>query len=165
MVNVYLQKEIKEIGEIDQVVHTPARLMTVMLLSQHSSLDFIQLMNYTALTWGNLSTHLSKLEEAGYVMITKTFKGRRPNTLISLTNTGRQAYMQWGNSIIKALPQSVAQNLIIGFQERNQELEQDSAYAQIRELPLTPTSDVFFLPRYHKWGMELPPIKEYSPLS
>lgn len=165
MFNDYLQKDIKEIGELDTIVHTPARLMTVMLLSQHSSLDFIQLMNYTSLTWGNLSTHLAKLEEAGYVMITKTYKGKRPNTLISLTNTGRQAYHQWGNSVIKALPQSVAQKLVIGFQEKTPAQEHVAAFSHIRDLPPVANSDIFFLPKYHKWGMELPPIREYNPLA
>jgi DNA-binding MarR family transcriptional regulator len=47
------------------------------------------------LTWGNLSAHLSKLEEAGYLAVEKTFKGKRPNTNLRLTPEGRQAFRQY----------------------------------------------------------------------
>jgi DNA-binding MarR family transcriptional regulator len=149
--------ELKDIAGLDQLIHTPARLMTVMLLYGQGTLDFIQLMNYTDLTWGNLSTHLSKLEEAGYIMITKTFKGKRPHTLINLTETGRQAYLQWGHNIIKALPQNIRQLL------RPQ--PDEKGLVNSPDLPMTAQRDVFFLPRYHRWGMELPPIREFNPLA
>ncbi len=156
--------ELKDIAGLDQVIHTPARLMTVMLLNQVNSLDFIQLMGYTDLTWGNLSTHLSKLEEAGYVMITKTFKGKRPQTLISITEAGRQAYLQWGNSIIKALPQQ-AKYKLINIPAVITPQRESISYISNPELPQTAQRDVFFLPRYHRWGMELPPVREFNPFA
>jgi DNA-binding MarR family transcriptional regulator len=161
----FFKTELKDIAELDQVIHTPARLMTIMLLNAGGTMDFISLMGLTDLTWGNLSTHLSKLEEAGYVMITKTFKGKRPHTLISLTENGRQAYLQWGRTIIKALPQSVQHGYLYESTELYPDIQQVQNYLIPRELPLSGSRDVFFLPRYHRWGMELPPIREMSPLA
>lgn len=163
MENGLFNQELKEVANLDQVIHTPARLMTVMLLNQVNSLDFIRLMNLTDLTWGNLSTHLSKLEEAGYVMITKTFKGKRPQTLISITESGRQAYLQWGRQIIKALPQNVKSRLVEAARETEVQPGLPDLYNP--ELPQTAQRDVFFLPRYHRWGMELPPAREFNPFS
>jgi len=67
------------------------------------SADFIFLMRLTGLTWGNLSTHLSKLEEAGYVTIEKTFKGKKPHTLIHLTKRGRAAFSEYKKSMQQVL--------------------------------------------------------------
>jgi DNA-binding MarR family transcriptional regulator len=52
-------------------------------------------MNQTGLTWGNLSTHMSKLEEAGYLEVEKSYKGRRPNTTLRLTPQGRKAFHEY----------------------------------------------------------------------
>jgi DNA-binding MarR family transcriptional regulator len=78
--------------ELDRVVHEPARLAVMSLLYVVDSADFTFLMNQTGLTWGNLSAHMSKLEEAGYVEVEKSFKGRRPNTSFRLTPQGREAF-------------------------------------------------------------------------
>jgi len=59
------------------------------------SADFTFLMNQTGLTWGNLSAHMTKLEEAGYIEVTKAFRGKRPNTTLRLTDKGRQAFRQY----------------------------------------------------------------------
>ena len=71
------------------------------------STDFVFLKNMTGLTWGNLSTHLGKLEEAGYVAIEKTFKGKKPHTMIRLTGEGRAAFREYKHnmqSIMDDLP-------------------------------------------------------------
>ncbi|MFN2122973.1 MAG: winged helix-turn-helix domain-containing protein [Candidatus Promineifilaceae bacterium] len=78
--------------EIDRLIHEPARLSVMALLYVIESADFTFVMNQTGLTWGNLSAHLSKLEEAGYIQVEKRFKGRRPNTNLQLTPKGRQAF-------------------------------------------------------------------------
>lgn len=158
-------QDLQEIGSIDQVIHAPARLMMIMSLYQTNTLDFIQLMTRTELTWGNLSTHLTKMEEAGYVMITKTFKGKRPQTLISMTESGRQAYLQWGRTMLKALPDSIMQKYIPSVADIRFSEQQIAAFAEEKQLASSATRDVFFLPRYHRWGMEMPPIKEMNPLS
>lgn len=82
-------------GTIDKLIHEPARLMIVANLSVVESADFTFLMNQTGLTWGNLSSHLSKLEQAGYVAVEKTFVGKRPYTLLRLTDAGRVAFVAY----------------------------------------------------------------------
>jgi DNA-binding MarR family transcriptional regulator len=59
------------------------------------SADFTFLMNLTGVTWGNLSAHISKLEESGYVEVEKSFKGKRPNTMLRLTPEGRAAFQSY----------------------------------------------------------------------
>ena len=76
--------------DIDKTIHEPARLMIIAYLSVVESADFIFLMNQTSLTQGNLSFHLSKLEEAGYVGIKKKFVGKRPHTMLCITEKGQQ---------------------------------------------------------------------------
>ncbi len=79
-------------GDINKVIHEPARLLIVANLYVVESADFTFLMNQTGLTWGNISSHLSKLEKAGYVRVEKTFVGKRPYTLLHLTPEGREAF-------------------------------------------------------------------------
>lgn len=78
--------------EIDRVIHEPARLLLVAHLYVVESADYVFLMQNTDFTWGNLSSHLSKLEEAGYVEIVKDFVGRKPHTMVKLTAAGRRAF-------------------------------------------------------------------------
>jgi DNA-binding MarR family transcriptional regulator len=80
------------LADIDRIIHEPARLALTAILSVVDSADFLYLQRETGLTKGNLSSHLAKLEEAGYVTIEKTYRGRVPLTLISLTDTGAAAY-------------------------------------------------------------------------
>ncbi len=91
--------DLSSLAEVDRLVHEPARLAVMALLYVIDSADFIFLMNQTGLTWGNLSTHLSKLEEAGYLAVEKTFKGKRPNTKLRLTPEGRQAFRQYAQKM------------------------------------------------------------------
>ncbi len=79
-------------SDLDRVIHEPARLMIVTLLYAVEQADFLYLLHETGLTKGNLSAHLSKLEEAGYVRIEKTFRGKIPHTLVALTPAGRAAF-------------------------------------------------------------------------
>ena len=83
---------IKDLSSLDRVIHEPARLMIMTILFAVEEADFVYLQRECGLTQGNLSSHLSKLEEAGYLTITKTFKGKYPLTLCSLTRSGRQAF-------------------------------------------------------------------------
>jgi len=84
--------DLESFSEIDRVVHEPARLMLMAALYVIDSADFTFLMNLTGVTWGNLSAHMSKLEEAGYLEVEKSFKGKRPNTMLRLTAQGRAAF-------------------------------------------------------------------------
>ena len=83
---------IKDLSSLDRVIHEPARLMIMTILYAVQEADFVYLQRECGLTQGNLSSHLSKLEEAGYLVISKTFKGKYPLTLCSLTRAGRQAF-------------------------------------------------------------------------
>ena len=89
--------------EIDRVVHEPARLAIMALLYVVESADFTFLMNQTGLSWGNLSAHMSKLEEAGYIEVEKSFKGKRPNTNLHLTPAGRNAFREYRHKLKQML--------------------------------------------------------------
>jgi len=88
---------------IDAVIHAPARLQIVMQLFVIDAADATFLLNRTGLTWGNLSTHISKLEEAGYVSVEKAFQGKKPRTMIRLTNKGRSAFENYRSKMQEAL--------------------------------------------------------------
>ena len=79
------------LSEIDKLVHEPARLMILSYLSVINSADFTFLMKQTELTRGNLSSHISKLEAAGYVKVNKEFVDKIPRTLIRITTKGKNA--------------------------------------------------------------------------
>lgn len=90
-------------ADIDRVIHAPARLMVMTYLYVVESADFIFLMNKTDLTWGNLSSHLSKLEEAGYVEIEKTFVKKKSHTMVKLSKNGRDAFRKYKDQIQQVL--------------------------------------------------------------
>jgi len=81
--------------DFDRILHSPARLTIVALLSAAEEADFVYLRNESGLTKGNLSTHLAKLEKAGYVEIEKTYRGKIPLTLCRLTKPGLQAFRDY----------------------------------------------------------------------
>ena len=81
----------EELAGLDRLIHEPARLAIMTALSASKGADFLFLQRITGLTKGNLSSHLSKLEDAGLVEIKKQFVGKTPNTVVSLTKSGRAA--------------------------------------------------------------------------
>ena len=100
-------EDLRPIADIDRIIHEPARLMILALLYVVESGDFTFLMRQTGLTWGNLSSHMSKLEEAGYIEVEKEFVGRKPHTMLHLTDEGRaafQAYRQSMKQVLDDLP-------------------------------------------------------------
>ena len=86
---------LQNLSGLDRVIHEPARLMLVALLSSVESADFLFLLKESGLTKGNLSVHLSRLEEAGYLRVDKTFKGKIPHTEYSLTAKGKTAFNEY----------------------------------------------------------------------
>lgn len=90
---------------VDRLLHEPARLMIATILFPLEQSDFIYLLRETGLTKGNLSAHLMKLEEAGYIEIEKTYKGKVPMTLISLTQTGRDALQNYRKKLKEIMEQ------------------------------------------------------------
>lgn len=88
---------------IDRVIHAPARLMVMTYLYVVENADFVFLLQLTGLTWGNLSSHLGKLEEEGYVEIEKTFVKKKSNTMIRLTDRGRTAFQDYKKGLQQVL--------------------------------------------------------------
>ena len=78
------------VGELDRLIHEPARLAIMTVLSSVRAADFVLLRRATGLTKGNLSSHLAKLERAGQVEIAKRFVDKRPTTTVELTPAGRE---------------------------------------------------------------------------
>lgn len=75
---------------LDKLIHEPGRLAILTVLSSVSDADFVFLQRTTRLTKGNLSSHLTKLEDGGLVEIVKSFVHRKPNTNVALTSVGRE---------------------------------------------------------------------------
>jgi DNA-binding MarR family transcriptional regulator len=92
--------------QIDRVVHEPARLKILAYLSVVKSADFVFLLSRTGLTYGNLSSHMTKLEEAGYIEVDKQIKDKRPHTMLSLTKEGRAAFEDYREKMLEILGSS-----------------------------------------------------------
>lgn len=81
--------------DVDRTIHEPARLRILTILSGVDVSDFNFLLTALGLTKGNLSSHMDKLEKAGYVDVKKSFNGRVPHTEFSITGAGRAALKQY----------------------------------------------------------------------
>jgi DNA-binding MarR family transcriptional regulator len=103
MTTPHTEPELHPLADIDQVIHAPARLMVLTYLYVVDSADYVFLLRLTGLTWGNLSTHLSKLEGAGFITINKEFRGKKPHTTISLTEHGRATFREYKKSMQQVL--------------------------------------------------------------
>jgi len=94
---------VQPVPRIDRLVHEPARLMILAHLYVLESADFLFLMRQTGLTFGNLSSHLSKLEAAGYIRVAKEFRGKKPHTRLSITESGRAALREYQENMKRLL--------------------------------------------------------------
>ena len=81
----------QEIAGLDKLIHEPARLSIMTALMACERADFIFLQRLTGLTAGNLSVHLTKLENASLITTEKRFIARRPNTIVSITKMGMKS--------------------------------------------------------------------------
>ncbi len=97
----------RKISAVDRLVHEPARLMILTILRSVEAVDFLYLQNETGLTKGNLSSHLTRLEEGGYISIEKTYRGKIPLTLCRLTETGRSAFDGYRLQLKQILDKSI----------------------------------------------------------
>lgn len=97
------EQDFRQFADLDRVVHEPARLVIMAVLYSVESADFLYLLHSTGLTKGNLSSHLMRLEEAGYVNIAKGFRGKVPQTTCSLTPAGRQAFQTYRQHLRQAV--------------------------------------------------------------
>jgi DNA-binding MarR family transcriptional regulator len=96
---------------LDRLIHEPGRLAILTVLSSVKDADFVFLQRTTGLTKGNLSSHLTKLEEAGLVAIQKRFIHRKPNTNVALTAVGKQRIAHHWDQLerLKNLSEAAAQ--------------------------------------------------------
>ena len=92
--------------QLDRVIHEKGRLAIMSLLAASPSLSFKDMKVSVAMTDGNLTTHIKTLHQAGYVSVTKEFKGNRPLTSYALTEAGKRAFSDY----INLLEQIVDQN-------------------------------------------------------
>ncbi len=97
------KRGIESLVNIDRLIHEPARLMIMTYLYVVDGADFLFLVRQTGLTLGNLSSHMGKLETAGYVDIEKKFIGKKPHTMLRLTEQGRAAFNEYRRSMERLL--------------------------------------------------------------
>ncbi len=95
--------DLQAIANVERLVHEPGRLLVLACLSVVARADFLYVMRETGLSQGNLSSHLAKLEAAGYVAVEKTFVGKVPRTVLQLTGRGREALRAYRNQLMEAL--------------------------------------------------------------
>jgi len=98
-------EELLPLAEINKLIHEPARLMILATLHAVETADFLFVERQTGLTRGNLSAHMSKLEAAGYITVTKEFVDRIPRTLLRITAEGRTALLNYTNGMKQVLNQ------------------------------------------------------------
>ncbi len=98
-----MDEDLRSLTDVDRLIHEPARLRIMAMLYPIESADFVSLLGETGLTKGNLSAHLAKLEGAGYVKIEKTFRGKVPRTICSLTEDGRTAFRNYRAYLKRAI--------------------------------------------------------------
>lgn len=94
---------IPEAGHINKLIHEPARLNIMACMFVIESADFLFLIRQTGLTDGNLSSHMAKLEDAGYINIKKEFVGKKPRTMLSLTEQGRTEFQLYRANMARLL--------------------------------------------------------------
>jgi DNA-binding MarR family transcriptional regulator len=95
--------DLQSLTQVDRVIHEPARLVIMSILYAAEGADFLYLLRETGLTKGNLSSHLARLEEAGYVVIDKGFRGKIPQTTCHMTEAGRTAFREYRERIKHAI--------------------------------------------------------------
>jgi DNA-binding MarR family transcriptional regulator len=87
-----MSNDLRTLADVNRLIHEPSRSVILAILAAVESADFLYLQRETGLTKGNLSVHLSKLEEAGYVNIETTSRGKIPLTLCHITEDGRKGF-------------------------------------------------------------------------
>jgi DNA-binding transcriptional ArsR family regulator len=86
-----MRADLESVLSLDRTVHEPARLVILTVLAEAEDVEFRFLENVSQLTRGNLSSHISKLEAAGYLEVRKSFRGKVPLTTLKITRAGRTA--------------------------------------------------------------------------
>ena len=98
--------KLANVEDVDKVIHEAARLIIMSYLYLVDSADFLFIMQQSGFTFGNLSSHMKKLEEAGYIEVLKDFVNRRPRTMLKLTPAGRKAFKVYREKMRSLLDQT-----------------------------------------------------------
>ncbi len=85
--------------ELNPIIHSQLRLSILSILMSVEDTDFMYLKQKTEATMGNLSVQITKLEEAGYIEVEKTFQGKRPRTVCRMTETGKKAFVEYVSAL------------------------------------------------------------------
>jgi len=93
-------------SEVNKLIHAPIRLGIMTILNSAKKVNFIYLREKLDVTDGNLSSHMEKLEKAGYVNVKKTFVDKKPNTVYSITEKGKKAFRGYLEHLEKILEES-----------------------------------------------------------
>ena len=171
------QDNLNRINDLDNGIHNPARLMIIFLLARNRRMDYTDLMKETNMTSGNITTHLNKLQDNGFIAIHKSFLGRKPHTEIELTPAGLAAYQAWGQSILWALPEehsallALSSDVQLGAERSNPNVQYYDHQSVAQEFPpgrlILPASEndrpvehrFGQKPQYHPVTVE--PVPEY----
>ncbi len=98
-----LNSAVSLLDNIDEAIHQKARLGIISTLMTLGEADFKLLKETLSLSDGNLSTHMSLLENRGYITVKKEFRGKRPHTTVVLTVVGREAFLQYLSALEKII--------------------------------------------------------------
>ncbi|MFX0124778.1 MAG: winged helix-turn-helix domain-containing protein [Candidatus Hodarchaeota archaeon] len=98
--NTDTNNDVPEPSAIDKFIHEPSRLIILSHLYTVENADLIFFKRKTNLSWGNLSSHATKLENAGYIRIEKIFRGKKPATVLEITEQGRRAFENYKKIIM-----------------------------------------------------------------
>ncbi len=98
-----MNEDWKSFTDVYKLIHETSRLMILTILNSVEKADFVYLQRETGLTRGNLSVHLTKLGEAGYIDIQKTFNGKIPQTICQITDTGKSAFQKYTEYLKKVV--------------------------------------------------------------
>ncbi len=90
-------------AEVNKLIHAPIRLGIMTILNSVNKVNFIYLRKKLDVTDGNLSSHMEKLEKAGYIKVKKTFIDKKPNTVYSITEKGKKAFRSYLEHLEKIL--------------------------------------------------------------
>jgi DNA-binding MarR family transcriptional regulator len=93
-------------SEVNKLIHAPIRLGIMTILNSASKVNFIYLREKLDVTDGNLSSHMEKLEKAGYVKVKKSFIDKKPNTIYSITEKGKKAFRGYLQHLEKIIEES-----------------------------------------------------------
>ncbi len=91
------------LGPLDEIIHPQARLAIMAYLNGIEGASFTTLRNALEVTDGNLSVHIRRLQDAGYIEVNKTFIDRKPNTFVSITRKGQKAFINYLETLEKLL--------------------------------------------------------------